>query len=502
MFPRPDNFYALWRARLGAAAVLHDENGLPPERLLQAVWLHQRLRREELKTVDGKTIRIFHPGFASVEGGPDFQDAVIQIGDEAPRSGDVEVDLRASGWRAHGHDRNPHFRNVLLHVVWDETGVRASACPAGLGSDRPAPCGTGIQPPPPALAIRDKLDAPLNELALWLESESPRLFPENLRGQCCGPLGELDEAQFTGLLREAAAMRFQTKAAQFRARAQLAGWEQSLWEGLFRALGYKPNAWPMQHLAETRHRWAQGANSVFELQARLFGVSGLLPSELPRVPAGSNEYLRRVWDCWWREREEFADWVLPRAAWKFRGLRPANHPQRRLALAAHWLAAGDRIQKLEQWCAADLPGKKAPDSLCKILEVRHDEFWSRHWTFRSGRLREPQPLLGRARVTDLAMNVILPWLWIRAVEGKNESLQRALEQRYFTWPPAQDNSVLRLARQRLLDRSRRRFWRNAAVQQGLMQIASDFCGRSDALCGDCRFPELARGWRASAVTEP
>jgi Ni,Fe-hydrogenase III component G len=30
--------------------------------------------------------------------------------------------------------------------------------------------------------------------------------------------------------------------------------------------------------------------------------------------------------------------ILPRPAWKFHGLRPANHPQRRLALAAHWLA--------------------------------------------------------------------------------------------------------------------------------------------------------------------
>jgi Protein of unknown function (DUF2851) len=498
MFPASENFYAAWRARLSAVSLLHDENDQPPERLLQAVWLHQRLRRDQLKTTDGKKVRVFHPGFASAEGGPDFRGAVIQLDDDAPRSGDVEVDLRPGNWRVHGHDRNPNFQNVLLHVVWDEAGVHAPARPGNASSD---PSGPEPQPFPPTLAISNKLDAPLAELALWLEDETPGSFPENLRGRCCVPLQELNETQLTGLLREAADARFQAKAAHCRARAQLAGWEQSLWEGLFRALGYKHNTWPMQHLAETRSRWKRGADSAFELQARLFGVSGLLPAELPRAAAG-NDYLRRIWDCWWRARDEFSDCILPRAAWKFHGLRPANHPQRRLALAAHWLASGDLVQRLECWCAEDLPDKKPPGSLRKIFEVERDEFWSWHWTFRSGRLPESQPLLGASRVTDLAVNIVLPWLWTRAVEGRNGKLQRALEQRYFAWPPAQDNAVLRLARSRLLEPGRNHLWRSASVQQGLMQIAHDFCGNSNAICAGCHFPELASSWREQATVRP
>ncbi len=126
MSPPSENFYTRWRARLGALNLLHDENDLPAERLLQAVWLHQRLKRDRLRTADGKQVRIFHPGFASTEGGPDFYGAVIQIGDDPPRSGDVEIDLRARGWRAHGHDRNPNFKNVLLHVVWERTRDRVA----------------------------------------------------------------------------------------------------------------------------------------------------------------------------------------------------------------------------------------------------------------------------------------------------------------------------------------------------------------------------------------
>ena len=361
---------------------MRDENGFPAERLLQAVWRHQRLRRDRLKTADGQAVRVLHPGFASAEGGPDFRGAVIQIGGEPPRSGDVEIDLRATAGARTAIDRNPNFKNVILHVVWEPD--------AGSGRRKMlSPC----------LPLKSSLDAPLGELSLSLENESAAdLLPENLRGKCSAPLRELDEAQLAGLLRPGRPRPLEAKAAQFSARARHAGWEQALWEGLFRALGYKHNAWPMQNLAGTRVRSgpAPAPNRPLELQARLLGISGLLPAELTRSQKSSDTYLRRVWDFWWRERDDFADCILPRAAWKFHGLRPANHPQRRLALAAHWLADKHLISKIENWCAADPAGPTLPASLLKILQVERDEFWSWHWTFKSARLEKPQPLLGGA----------------------------------------------------------------------------------------------------------
>jgi hypothetical protein len=332
-----ENFYAQWRRQSAVAgwpcaSTLREEQ-FPTERLLQVVWQHQRLKRGELKTASGKILHIFHPGFASLEGGPDFCNAVLQIGDEPPRLGDVEIDLRAGGWHAHGHDKNKNFQNVILHVVWDETKPV-------LGESVPS-----------VLSLKNVLDAPLAELSLALENESLRSLPENLRGKCCAPLRELDETQLAELLRQAALARFENKAAQFRARAKNVGWEQTLWENLFRALGYKHNVWPMQNLAETKSRWSSSVNSTFEFQARLLGVSGLLPDELTRAQKSSDTYLRRAWDFWWRERDGFADCILPRAVWKFHGLRPANHPQRRLALAAHWLADKNFISKIENWSA-------------------------------------------------------------------------------------------------------------------------------------------------------
>jgi len=465
------NSYARFRTACGAVPILREDLESPPEYLLQAIWQHQRLLREQLKARDGQKIQVLHPGFRSVEGGPDFRGAVIQFGDGAIKTGDVEVDIRASGWRAHGHDRNPAFQNVILHVVWD----------AERESDER-----------PLLPLREAIDAPLGELSLWLGSESAQTLPESLLGKCSAPLRELDETRLRGLLHQAAQVRLQSKAAQFEARAKQTGWEQALWEGLFRALGYKHNIWPMQRLGELRPRWLEQNGDPLGVQARLFGISGLLPTELPPSKGGADRYFRRVWDQWWRERDEFSDCVLPNTMWRFHGLRPANHPQRRLALASSWSVNGGLISRIEEWCVREVPNAKFVDSLHEALQVEPDEFWSCHYTFRSRRLKKALPLLGATRVIDLAMNVILPWLWIRAGQGKDDQFKRRIEQRYFDWPSAEDNSLLRLARQRLLGGASRRVLRGAAAQQGLIQIVRDFCERSNALCDHCQFPKLVR----------
>ncbi len=457
------------------AALREDHSSPPPEQLLQAVWQQQRLLRDQLQTLDGQPVRVLHPGFKNFEAGPDFRGAMVRVGSGPVHTGDVEVDLRPSGWRAHGHDRNPAFKQVVLHVIWDGKG----------------PAVEGM----PTLALRGRLDATLAELTAALGRDSLKSLPEDLRGQCSAPLRDLPAESLTELLRQSAKNRWHAKARQFQARARQAGWEQALWEGLFRALGYKQNVWPMQCLAELRPHWVAPAFTPLVCQARLFGISGLLPSELTRTQPGPDSYLRRIWDHWWREREQFSDHLLPRGLWRFNSLRPANHPQRRLALAAHWLAAGDLPQKLESWFTADLSDARLLDSLLQILQVKRDDFWSWHWTFRSARLARPQPMLGAARVTDLAVNVILPWFWVRAVEGGNETLQRVAEHRYLVWPAAEDNRLLRLARQRLLGRAKPGSLRGAAAQQGLLQILRDFCDHSNALCENCPFPEVVRDWK-------
>jgi hypothetical protein len=444
---------------------------LPAEALMQAVWRHQRLRRSALRTADGRRIRVLHPGFWSREGGPDFQRALIQLDDAPPHAGDVEVDATTAGWHGHGHDASSRFAGVILHVVWELQRTHAAH---GL----------------PVLALEPHLDAPLAELEEWFGSEAIVPLAGEFAGRCNAPLRSLDAAVIERLLLEAARTRLELKAARLAARAKDAGWEQSLWEALFTALGYKRNTWPMLRLAELlpELRRARPAD-VLHWQARLFGLSGLLPDELTRRHRGVDEFLRQCWDIWWRERDAWETQLIPRAAWNFAGLRPPNQPHRRIALAAAWLAEGKLIARIESWLKHDARLPVAATGMVRALAVPPDTFWSRHVNFNAAPLAHPLALLGLERATDLAINAILPWLHARAGSGRERDM---VMQAFLGWPASGDNALLKLARGRLLGGVSALRPDRAALQQGLLQIVRDFCDHSNAACDGCRFPELVR----------
>lgn len=473
--PKPTrNPYAQWLSATREPNSLHDDTP-PPERLLQQVWRHQRLRRDRLRTPDGRVVHVLHPGFWNREPGPDFRGAVIQFDDEPALTGDVEIDLGLEGWKAHGHARNPAFSKVILHVVWEAKGA--------AGERR-------------VLALGSVLDAPVEELEEWLAGDATHRLPAHTEGLCAGPLRGVTLASAREILEQAALSRLVRKAQEIGARARHHGWERALWEALLGALGYKHNVWPMRRVAELvtgDHpvvAFAPGVRgSTLEWQARLMGIASFLPSHLPR----NSVYVRSLWDSWWRDRGAYAEWVLPRPAWKLAGTRPANHPQRRLALAGAWLASGDLIRRLESWALRSLDSPRAPVELLALMQPTEvDEHWRQHWTLTSPRRSGVGPLLGAPRATDLAVNAVLPWLWARARSGRDERLRLSVEAAYRTWPASEDNAVLRLARDRLFGGVAPRLPRTAALQQGVLQVVRDFCSHSNSLCAGCRFPELVR----------
>jgi hypothetical protein len=464
--------YDRWRRELWGDDLLHEATEVPPpERLLQLIWQHQRLLRDRLCCSGGTSLQVLHPGFRNRGAGPDFLRAVIQFADEPPRSGDIEVDRYAEYWRDHGHDRNPAYRRVILQVVWF-----------------PNPPAPGQ---PPALALAPYLDTPLTSLSTSLAGEPSA--SEWVVGRCHPWLLRLSASGRDELIEQAARARFRSKATALEARALQVGWSQSLIEGLMAALGYRLNTWPMRRLGEILPTLvdglAPGLPGAVHLQARLLGVAGLLPGDVIPGAVASGRQVRHLWDIWWREREGFAAQLMPRSIWRLGGVRPANHPQRRLALAAHWFANGDLSMRLERWFLDDLPSAQLLPALQTILSDHADEFWQKHWTLNGRELTSIEPLLGVPRTTDLAVNVILPWFWVRARAGANEALCRRAEQRFLAWPTGQDNQILKLARGRLLEGMPRRQLRGAAQQQGLLQIVHDFCDHADALCRNCPLPQ-------------
>lgn len=465
--PINPDLYRQWLVPARLCPELREVDGdRPGERLVQWVWRHQRLRAEALRTAEGRRLRVLHPGFWNREPGPDFREAVLQFDEDPPLVGDVEVDLEPADWHRHGHGGNPAFRQVRLHAVWRLTGPPA------------APAAT--------VALQPALDAPFEEIVGWLASEHGEPVVAD-QGACAAAWRRLPGAWVTELLEQAALVRLERKAHRIRARARESGWEAALWEAVFSALGYKHNLWPMRHLARVLPQLGADRPDLLGWQTRLLGAAGFLPRDLTRRDPTVDRYVRRAWDRWWREQAAFQSVCLPPSAWRLAGVRPANRPERRLALVAHWLERGDLPTRLENWLAVDIPPRQLLRSLARALGTGEDPFWSRHWTLQAP-CPSPTRLLGQNRLGDLAVNAFLPWLWCRAAVGGQKELQTRVQSRFRQWPALQDNSVLRLARLRLLPSWSPPRPLRAAHQQGLLQIVRDFCGHSDACCHGCPLP--------------
>jgi Protein of unknown function (DUF2851) len=93
--------------------------GWPDEAAMAEAWAAGVGRR--LRLADGRALHIAFPGVAGGGAGPDFRGAILDAGGDFLR-GDVELHLRASGWRAHGHHLDPAYGSVVLHVVGENDG--------------------------------------------------------------------------------------------------------------------------------------------------------------------------------------------------------------------------------------------------------------------------------------------------------------------------------------------------------------------------------------------
>lgn len=86
------------------------------EKVIQKIWFRRDFYQGDLRTGSGKRLRVLDPGRWNTNEGPDFLEAHLEI-DGVEQVGDVEIHFHASDWCAHGHDQNPNFNRVILHVL-------------------------------------------------------------------------------------------------------------------------------------------------------------------------------------------------------------------------------------------------------------------------------------------------------------------------------------------------------------------------------------------------
>ena len=86
------------------------------EKAFSDLWERSLDLRPDVMDAEGNRYEVVFPGIRNQGSGPDFRGAVLRR-DGCAFGGDVELHLEQSGWRAHGHHRDPAYRGVALQVV-------------------------------------------------------------------------------------------------------------------------------------------------------------------------------------------------------------------------------------------------------------------------------------------------------------------------------------------------------------------------------------------------
>ena len=105
-------------AALIAVAEKYDYYWHLQEKDMTSWWVHQVDRMTRLVTTEGERLIVLDPGQLNDGPGPDIINARIIL-DDYELCGPVEMHLRSGDWYKHGHDVDPDYGKVILHVVLD-----------------------------------------------------------------------------------------------------------------------------------------------------------------------------------------------------------------------------------------------------------------------------------------------------------------------------------------------------------------------------------------------
>ncbi|TMI97170.1 MAG: DUF2851 family protein [Bacteroidetes bacterium] len=406
------------------------------ERLLQFIWQFQYFNKGELRSTSGEAIQIIFPGTYNTNQGPDFNDAKIKIG-KTTWAGNVELHLRSSDWNKHNHQNDKNYKNVILHVVWEDDFPDYNM---------------------PVLKLNNRV------AKIFLQR-----YEELMNAQgfipCEKTISSIKPIVLQSWKERLLAERLIRKSAIVETYLDQNNrhWEETFWWLLARNFGIKINADAFEAMARSipLNILAKHKNQIHQLEALLMGQSNLLnekfKEDYPVMLQKEYEFLKTKYDL---KQNTYSPFFLR--------MRPGNFPTIRLAQLAMLIHHSEHLfSKIRE--------SNSAKDVRQWLDVTANDYWHYHYRFdEQSSLKKKS--LGAAMVDNVLINTVCTVLFAYGHFNKEQKFKdKALQ--WLEEITAESNSITKGFLQTGLKN------KNAHDSQALIELKNEYCSKKR--CLDC-----------------
>ncbi len=421
------------------------------EALLHYCWKHKLFPLAILTTTDNRVVEVIDPGLHNRHAGPDFFNAKVKI-DGTLWVGNVEIHDKASDWFAHGHDHDPAYDNVVLHVCGKIDAVARTS--------------SGLVPPQMQLSVPQHVAEHYEEL-LRTDHYPPcyRIIPN---------LSKLLIHSWMSAL-QTERLEQKTEAIKQRVKFCDGSWEAGYFVTLARNYGFGVNSDAFEAWAKSipLHAVDHHRDNLLQVEAIFMGQAGLL--DLQAVPeryqqAALNEgYFARLRNEYLYLAHKFGLTPIDHKLWKFLRMRPQNFPHIRISQLAYLYYS--RRAGLSQLVECENVA-----ALSDALSTQVTPYWETHYVFGSESAKNGKHL-SPFSINLLIINTAVPMLFAYGrYKGNEKWCDRAFD--LLEQLRAENNHIVRMWQDCGLTVD------NAGDSQALIQLKKEYCDKKD--CLHCR----------------
>ncbi|MGM0381280.1 MAG: DUF2851 family protein, partial [bacterium] len=440
------------------------------EREIARLWKYLFPHLNDVHSESGQPLEIIFPGYVNKFSGPDLRAVKIKLG-RIEREGAVEIHRQPADWYQHAHHKDPAYNSVILHLCL----LSAGDCPTRREDNKFIP-----------LVVMDRyLPEIYAEFKDDFHSVTSRLV--SVKHPCFRSFRAKKNKEFSRILEKIGNCWLMKRAAAFN-KIPKSG---RLWQSLVEALGYTANHSAFRYLARRLgakrfYQQIEAADSGLELESWLLGVGGWLERPFSGKINRTVYRRRKLWENNFPGKQA----LVKTQNWNRRAVRPHCYPLRR------WIAFGRASRCLgEKWktwlekqpiiTAGEKFRRLFTAKLSDYFSLPARNYWKFHYTCSDCRHKSVPAPVGETWFDQVIVNVILPWLYFRALAGKTAYRCREVEDILKSYPPVLNNRRTKKIKEQSGNNDFQ--WKNISQQQGAVFLYKKFCR-----AGNCESCPLAK----------